>query len=171
MRKEITEKLHMQYLQEQKVKLEGDTFYQHLIKKMHTALAYAVPVITIQNGIMTQEVPETFEWAKAELDSYMDLMYPYLKGKPMKFSAWVPWDHAYISAPEALNLDQIDARLNLFKYYLEYRIQSYRIIEWFLDHCKSTGTLNYYPSETVLEFDEWLYVENYRELVNIIWGN
>lgn len=174
---QIKDKLKSQYLHQQRVKLESDPYYQALVEKCMTALKYTVPVITIKYGVMSQEVPETYDWAKAQLDEYVKTMYPHLSNRKVglieyvKYAGLGPWNRADIVEPDSLSLDSIDRRLTMFKEYLKYRIENYNTTVWFLRLCESKNLLWYWPSETVLEFDEWLYLENHDNLVKIHWHN
>lgn len=182
MNKEIRNKLHSQYIQGQKRKLESDPYYISLRDKLVTILTYTVPVVTITNGFVSQEMPENYDWVKREMDEYVKYMYPnlmmneekewhpnqeylYPKERFMK-----PWDIAYIGEPRQLNLNQIDGRLSLFSEYLEYRLNNYILMPFMqMQNFKLHGFM-YVSEDGLLTFDEWLYLENYDQLVNIVWN-
>lgn len=176
MNKEIRNKLHSQYIQGQRRKLESDPYYISLRDELVTILTYTVPVVTITNGFVSQEVPDTYDLVQATLDDYVNTMYPCLSSKSVGLIAYVknhglePWYTARIAEPTTLPLDMIDLRLRLLNEYLRYRTHNYRETVWFLRYCEAKSLLWYWPSETVLEFDEWLYLENYDNLITIVWN-
>lgn len=97
------------------------------------------------------------------IDDYIKHRYPYLHGKADNPLTFHPYDNAFVITPERLTLDKIDARLTLFARYLKERFNKIHTI-W------DGKKLSWWYEESVLTYDEWLYMKGCEQLVEVIWN-
>lgn len=154
---DLKDKLRRHYFELEKEKLQSDPYYLEMLKMATLSMAYSIPAMRFENGVVSQEVPKTFELIKEQIEDYIKHRYPYLHGKADHPLTIHPYDNAFVITPERLTLDKIDARLTLFATYLKYRLNClFDSHGWIYD--------------SPLEYDEWLYMKGYEQLVEIIWN-
>jgi len=76
------------------------------------------------------------------------------------------------SLPLKLSLEQIDKRLQLFKAYMEYRLDN--LDQWdcmmrhFMQQWREYGMFFHYEEPDLQTFDGWLYLNGFHDLVELI---
>lgn len=153
---DLKDKLRRHYFDLQIQKLYTDTYYTQLQDRMKRIVAHSIPKLKIVNGVVEQGVSEGIEMIRQMVDEYIYYNYPILHKEKTKLKHDI-FEYTYIDLPEQLSLKQIDTRLTLFKDYLKYRID-----------CLFNQSI--WGKKEPLEYDEWLYMKGYEQLIEVIWN-
>lgn len=156
---DLKDKLRRHYFELQKEKLANDqTFIQlqdMLIKTMDRAVG---PIFIIKSGKVEWEPPKGVKTLNRLMDTHIEENYPVLSQYKNQMAQRPPvYENSFVITPDRLTFDKIDARLTLFKTYLTYKL-----------NCLFDSHGWVYDSP--LEYDEWLYMKGYEQLIEVIWN-
>lgn len=149
--------LYRVFLQSQHRLMQNDPNLKLIQERISKFLSYsATPFTNIEQHPVIKECRDMQAFV-------IETMYPGLKKEPMQL---IP------ALPARLSLEQIDVRLQLFNKYMAYRLD--HLYEWdcmishFIAEMWRTANYFHYEESSLQDFDGWLYIHGYHDLVELI---